>query len=212
MNVWRDGNPADPVLVLAHGSGQPADSDWMGRLTGLLVKAHLRVIRFDFEYMATAKRLGKNRPPPKVPVLVQEMKRVVELEKAAFVGGKSLGGRVASHLATEIPLQGWIAFGYPFHPPGKPDKLRTEHLPRCLCPGLVLQGERDPFGKRQEVEELSLPPDLIVSWISDGDHQLKPRKRDPATLEGNLEEAAGRTSDFMRGASSKRSRAGAGHK
>lgn len=205
MSLWRDGNQADPVLVLAHGSGQPADSDWMNQLTAALVGTRLRVVRMDFEYMATAKKLGKNRPPSRVPALVQEMAAIVKSEGAAFVGGKSLGGRVASHLATELSLQGWMAFGYPFHPPGKPEKLRTEHLPRCRCRGLILQGERDPFGHREQVEALELPSNLTVEWLTDGDHQLKPRKRSGATLEENLKRAAARASEFVHSAFIKRS-------
>ncbi len=169
----------------------------MNRLTARLVAKNLRVIRLDFDYMAQAKRSGKNRPPSRVPKLVEEFRQLAEQEQVAFVGGKSLGGRVASLLATQMELKGWVAFGYPYHPPGQPDKLRTDHLGRCRCPGLICQGERDTFGKREEVEAMELPDELRLAWMTDGDHQFKPRKYSSATLDDNLEQAAREASHFI---------------
>ena len=170
----------------------------MLRLTEVLNELGIRTHRFDFSYMTAAKEAGKPRPPSPLERLLGEYEAQVEqFSGPLVVGGKSLGGRVASHLATRLPLAGWVAFGYPFHPPGKPERLRTAHLDSCLCPGLVLQGERDPFGKRAEVESYQLPDSLEICWLQDGDHQLKPPKRSPASLEGNLEAAALATQRFL---------------
>jgi len=93
---------------------------------------------------------------------------------------------------------GGVCLGYPFHPPGKPDQLRTEHL-QCLdVPLLVLQGERDTFGRQEEVNGYALSPNLTVTWITDGDHSLKPRKRSGRTLDQNLAMALDAMDGFAR--------------
>lgn len=171
----------------------------MNSLVGELRGLKIEVERFDFEYMAVSRAQGKKRPPPSAEKLVDEYRSVArKLEgRALFVGGKSLGGRVASLLACELPVKGVVAFGYPFHPPGRPEKLRTEHLAHLLCPMLICQGEKDPFGTLAEVRTLSLPPTLELNWLQDGNHELSPSKRSEATLEGNLKRAAEATRDFM---------------
>lgn len=181
----------NPVLILAHGSGQPADSPWMNQLAQVLERRGLEIHRFNFAYMEAALKAGKPRPPSKLPTLIQEYEAQLQQfqGRRILVGGKSLGGRVASHLATRQSLAGVVAFGYPFHPPGKPEKLRTDHLPQLLCPMLVCQGERDPFGKREEVESYQLPDQVRIHWLPGGDHQFKPPKRLDTTLEANLEAA-----------------------
>ena len=187
-------------LLLAHGSGQPANSEWMLQLSSALEAEGIHVLRFNFHYMDLAQESGKPRPPSRLPVLLDEFRKQVAAceTKKLFIGGKSLGGRVASHLATESDdIAGVLAFGYPFHPPGKPDKLRTEHLPELKCPMLICQGERDPFGKRDEVEAYKLPALIRLEWLNDGDHQLKPRKRAETTLEENLQQAARAAKAFM---------------
>lgn len=191
---------SESLLILAHGSGQPCDSPWMNQLCETLGKHGIQTVRFNFEYMKKAQEAGKPRPPSRIPKLVEEFREVVKDHKAQrlFIGGKSLGGRVASVLATEDKVAGLVVFGYPFHPPGKPEKLRTEHLPRLRCPGLICQGERDPFGRREEVESYALGDRLELAWIPDGDHQLKPRKKSPTTREDNLGLAAERTAQFIR--------------
>lgn len=189
-----------PTLILAHGSGQPADSPWMLQLSAALEAHEIEVVRFNFNYMALAQQSGKPRPPSRLPALLEEFQKIVgECSGQPFVGGKSLGGRVASHLASQDGgLPGVVAFGYPFHPPGKPEKLRTDHLPNLKCPMLICQGERDPFGKRAEVESYDLPSQVEICWLCDGDHQLKPLKRSAATLESNLAAAAQRAASFMK--------------
>jgi predicted alpha/beta-hydrolase family hydrolase len=96
------------------------------------------------------------------------------------VGGKSMGGRVASMVADELhgagSVAGLLCLGYPFHPPGRPEQLRTKHLQALVTPALIVQGTRDVFGSREEVEGYSLSPAIRVLWLEDGDHDLKPRK------------------------------------
>lgn len=175
----------------------------MNGLAEALVAQGLHVVRFDFHYMTAAKKAGKPRPPARMPVLLEQFRELAQSHAGPlFIGGKSLGGRVATHLATEIEVAGVLAFGYPFHPPGKLDKLRTAHLAECLCPTLICQGERDPFGKRHEVEAYQLPPHFELCWLADGDHQFKPRKRSAATLEGNIEFAARAARQFVEEATS----------
>jgi predicted alpha/beta-hydrolase family hydrolase len=100
-------------------------------------------------------------------------------------------------LALSAPVDGVVAFGYPFHPPGKPEKLRTSHLADIACPVLICQGERDTFGKREEIAGYGLPGSLEFEWLPDGDHGFKPRKRSGETLEANLERAAAAAARFM---------------
>jgi predicted alpha/beta-hydrolase family hydrolase len=111
-----------------------------------------------------------------------------------LIGGKSLGGRVASLVTDEFYTSGMIAglvcLGYPFHPPGKPDQLRTQHLQNLQCPALIIQGERDPFGTRAEIEALALSKTISFAWIGDGDHDLRPRARSGLTHQENLAAAA----------------------
>ena len=119
-----------------------------------------------------------------------------------LIGGKSMGGRVASLLADELHAAGRIAglvcLGYPFHPPNKPDQLRTAHLQRLACPALVVQGERDPFGSRAEVEAMRLSPTIRFHWVGDGDHDLGPRGGSGYTRAGNLAAAADAVAAFAK--------------
>ena len=96
------------------------------------------------------------------------------------IGGKSMGGRVASMIADQLHASGRIAgllcLGYPFHPIGKPDQLRTAHLVEMRTPTLIVQGTRDLFGTREEVANYKLSKAIEIFWLEDGDHDLKPRK------------------------------------
>jgi hypothetical protein len=105
------------------------------------------------------------------------------------IGGKSLGGRMASLVADEAGARGLVCLGYPFHPPGKPEKLRVAHLKELATPALVLQGTRDALGSRSEVEGYALSPAIRVIWLEDGDHSFKPRASSGRTLTANLDVA-----------------------
>lgn len=211
MTVFLTAGPvrARTCLILAPGAGAPATSPWMERVSDLLSDAGLRVLRFDFAYMA-ARAAGVRRPPSRAEALVSEYEAAVEAARAELrsgqrlvVGGKSLGGRVASLAAQSLfdrrRISGLVCLGYPFHPPEKPEQLRTRHLAALTCPTLILQGERDPFGVPSEVAGYGLAPAIAVHWLRDGDHDLKPRKSSGATLESNLSEAVGTIVGFADG-------------
>lgn len=197
---------AEATLLLAHGAGAPMDSDWMTAMAGKIAAQGIRVARFEFGYMA-ARRDGSGKRPPPTPAnrLIGEYVGVitdVERTEKLFIGGKSLGGRMASMIAgkqfKDGKIAGLVCLGYPFHPPGQPDKLRTDHLERLESPTLICQGERDPFGTRDEVTAYPLSPNIAITWLTDGDHDLKPRKASGATFDGNLDLTAKVVADFIR--------------
>jgi predicted alpha/beta-hydrolase family hydrolase len=175
---------ARATILLAHGAGAPMDSASMNAAAAALAGAGFRVERFEFAYMA-ARRTGDGRkPPPRAETLKGEyLAAVEELAAAAplIIGGKSMGGRVASMVADELLGEGRIAgllcLGYPFHPPGKPTQLRTKHLETLRTPTLICQGTRDEFGTRDEVPGYKLSDMIEILWLEDGDHDLKPRKK-----------------------------------
>ena len=199
------GPPArDRVLVLAHGAGAPMDSPWMDAMAELLGERGIRVVRFEFAYMA-ARRDGTRRPNPRAEAVLDEYLAVVaQLRRenvVPVIGGKSFGGRVASMLADELyaagDIRGLVCLGYPFHPMGKPQQLRTAHLATLTAPALVCQGERDIMGTREEVAGYPLSPAIDIVWAPDGDHDLKPRKASGRTLGENLAAAADAVAGFM---------------
>ncbi len=173
---------AQATVLLAHGAGAPMESPAMHRLASTLAGAGFRVARFEFAYMA-ARRAGQRRPPPKGETLIPEYRAAVAALGARgtlIIGGKSMGGRVASMVADEFLADGAIAgllcLGYPFHPPAKPLQLRTAHLEHLRTPALIAQGTRDPFGTREDVAGYVLSPAIELLWLEDGDHDLHPRK------------------------------------
>ncbi|MEM8679694.1 MAG: alpha/beta family hydrolase, partial [Planctomycetota bacterium] len=115
------------------------------------------------------------------------------------ISGKSMGGRIASLVADESRVAGLVALGYPFHPVGKPDRLRTAHLAEIVTPTLILQGERDPFGTRDEVDGYNLGQQVRVEWIPDGEHSFKPRKSSGRTTEENWDQAIQAFAEFCAG-------------
>lgn len=210
LNENPPGGPALAHLLLAHGAGAPMTSPFLAKMTNLLVERGLRVSRFEFDYMAARRQGGKRRPPPKAELLVGEYdKAVAELSsrlapgEKLLIGGKSMGGRVASLGADALfgahRIAGLVCLGYPFHPPGKPEQLRTAHLQAIRCPTLIVQGERDPFGARAEIQSLKLAPAIRLHWAADGDHDLGPRGASGFTRSGNLAAAADAVCAFAQG-------------
>jgi uncharacterized protein len=118
------------------------------------------------------------------------------LQVARF-GGKSMGGRIASLIADEANVAGLVCLGYPFHPVGKPDQLRVKHLLTIKTPTLIVQGERDSFGSRDEVAAYNLPEGIRIHWLPDGDHSFKPRKKSGVTEDQNREAAIGEIGAFL---------------
>jgi len=117
-----------------------------------------------------------------------------------WIGGKSMGGRIASLIADEAGVRGLVCLGYPFRPPGAAPAVvekRTAHLRGLRTPALIVQGTRDPFGGPAEVAGYTLAPGIRVHWIEDGDHSLKPRKASGRTEAQNLEEAVATVAAFV---------------
>lgn len=200
-DLVENGPPSTPRLLLAHGAGAPMDSDFMNTVAERISAAGIQVIRFEFEYMAKRRRDGQRRGPDRTPKLIARFHEVlgqVGPAREVVIGGKSMGGRIATMIADDAGAAGALCLGYPFHPPGKPARLRTEHLKRIRTPTLIVQGTRDPFGTRDEVQTYSLGAAIELAWMADGDHSFKPRKKSGRTLEQNLADAADAAVEFIR--------------
>ena len=177
------------TVALAHGAGAPMDSPFMAVFAeGLATRGH-RVARFEFPYMA-GRREGRRRGPDSPRVLAETWLAVIAAlgAKRLVIGGKSLGGRVASMIADEAGVSGLLCLGYPFHPPGRPEKLRTAHLALLRTPSLIVQGTRDSLGNQIEVAGYALSSAIAFRWLEDGDHSFKPRKASGRTEAQNWAE------------------------
>jgi uncharacterized protein len=198
--------PMDAAVrfLCAHGAGAGMETPFLKTVAELLAERGVATYRFEFAYMA-ARRQGARKPPPKAERLMDEYRAAVAAVPAGaplIIGGKSMGGRVASMVADELfaagHIRGFACLGYPFHPPKKPEQLRTAHLLALACPALIVQGERDPFGSRAEVESYGLSPAIRFHWAGDGDHDLGPRGGSGFTRKGNLTAAADAVAEFAR--------------
>ena len=198
--------PADAPasLLLAHGAGAPMDSPFMEAITTGLAAKGWRVVRFEFPYMAQQRLSGRRRAPDRLPRLLECFRDQIALAsdgRPLLIGGKSMGGRIASLLVDQLhaegAVSGCICLGYPFHPQGKPDQLRTEHLCNLSAPTLILQGERDSFGRRGEVEAYGLAPQITLEWIPAGDHSFKPTRGSGLSEADNLAGAVARCDAFL---------------
>jgi uncharacterized protein len=188
-------------------------SPFLNKIAEALATCGVETTKFEFDYMAARRNGGKdnetkggNRPPPPMARLCKEYLAVIESLPAAdpphfYIGGKSMGGRVASLVAEELYCSGKIAglvcLGYPFHPPRKPETLRVAHLADLTCPTLIVQGTRDPLGTRAEVETYSLSAAISLVWLDDGDHDFKPRRASGHTQDRHIAAAAHAIANFM---------------
>jgi uncharacterized protein len=195
--------PTDALwtIALTHGAGVAMDSPFMEFFATKLGERGFRVVRFEFPYMASQRVTGNRKPPDREPVLRETWLNIVSMLgcEGLVIGGKSMGGRIASLIADEAGVPGLVCLGYPFHPEGKPDQLRVAHLESIKTPTLILQGERDPFGTQEEVAEYKLSSSIRVVWLKDGDHSFTPRKSSGRTEEENREEALGEIVAFVEG-------------
>lgn len=187
------------TVILAHGAGAGMDSDFLHAFACGLAAHGLRIVRFDFPYMVESRRIGKNRPPDRVAVLRQAWLDVLAANRTRtlFIGGKSMGGRIASLIADDQQVAGLICLGYPFHPPGRPERARVEHLLALSTPTLIVQGERDPFGSAAEVRDYPLSSRIRVHWLPDGDHSFRPRAASGLTQEANWRQAIDAVAGFV---------------
>jgi len=200
MDFLFDGPDDAPVtLALAHGAGAPMDSPFMAFFAEGLAARGVRVARFEFPYMAARRADGRKRGPDRPAVLLATWLDVIDRlggPKRLVIGGKSMGGRIASLVADEAGVAGLICLGYPFHPAGRPATLRTAHLGDLATPTLIVQGTRDPLGSRDEVAGYPLSAAIRLCWIEDGDHDLTPRQRSGRTQAQNWREAVGLAAGF----------------
>ena len=165
---------ASVTLVLAHGAGAPMDSEWMNAIATGVAADGFRVLRFEFPYMAERRTSGKRRPPDRQQVLLDAWRSAFAEagEGPTVVGGKSMGGRMASMIADEVSAAGLVCLGYPFHAPGKPEAPRVQHLEFLRTPALFVQGTADPFGTRDDVAGYTLSPAITIEWVEGGNHDL----------------------------------------
>jgi predicted alpha/beta-hydrolase family hydrolase len=191
---------ASSTLVLAHGAGAPMNSPFLNTVARGVARGGVRVARFEFPYMHARRDGGRRGAPDRGPVLEEAwIEAIAHLDGGArlVVGGKSLGGRIASMVADRAGVRGLVCLGYPFHPPGKPERLRTKHLEELRTPALIVQGTRDIFGSREDVAGYRLSESIRIAWIEDGDHSFKPRASSGRTESQNLAEAIARVLAFL---------------
>ena len=196
-----DGPVDAPVtLVLAHGAGAPMISPFLNTVARGVAQGGVRVARFEFPYMHARRQGGRRGAPDRGPILEETwLEAIASLGGGGrlVIGGKSLGGRIASMVADRAGALGLVCLGYPFHPPGKPERLRTQHLENLRTPALILQGTRDAFGSRKDVAGYRLSKAIRIVWIEDGDHSFKPRASSGRTEGQNLAEAITRVREFL---------------
>ncbi|MEZ8573384.1 alpha/beta fold hydrolase [Vibrio splendidus] len=200
-NVIIDGEDNPITFVFAHGAGAGMDHEFMQSVAKGLAFKGIRVIRFNFPYMIKRAEDGKRRPPDRAPKLLEAYQDIIEQCDAdkLVIGGKSMGGRMASHLSEVDKVAAMACLGFPFHPPGKPEKYKGEHLAELQKPCLILQGERDTFGKREEFADFDLSDSIRVEFIPDGDHSFKPRKSSGYTEQQNIALTVEKLSAFIKG-------------
>ncbi|KHT46268.1 alpha/beta fold hydrolase [Vibrio sinaloensis] len=195
-----NGELGKPLFVFAHGAGAGMDHPFMTAVAEGLASKGIQVVRFNFPYMIKRAEDGKKRPPDRAPKLLEAYQAViadVAGQKPVVIGGKSMGGRMASLLSGESQVAGVACLGFPFHPPGKPENYKGAHLAELDKPTLILQGERDTFGKKEEFSDFDLSSAVQVEFIPDGDHSFKPRKSSGYTEQGNIELAVEKLAQFI---------------
>ncbi len=194
------------TVILAHGAGAAMDSPFMNTIAAGLARSGLRVARFEFPYMRARREGGRRGAPDREPLLLEAWRAAIEAlggGQRLVIGGKSMGGRIASMVADEMRVRGLICLGYPFHPPGKPDRLRVKHLETLRTPALILQGTRDPLGRREEVATYRLSKRIQFGWLEDGDHSFKPRASSGHTEQEHLAIAIAAAANFVSGLAKK---------
>jgi len=201
------------LFIFAHGAGADKSHSFMENFTSLLNERDINVVRFNFPYMDKRLVDGRKYPPNRMPLLetcyqnlISEYLQDSTNSLPIFIGGKSIGGRVAAtlskHELSQVKsgnekgvqvthsIKGTFCIGYPFHPQKKPEKLRLEPLQETVIPILILQGERDTLGNRNEIENYTISSLCEVFYFEDGDHSLKPRVKSGYTHDQHLKTAA----------------------
>jgi hypothetical protein len=195
------GKASPLTVVLAHGAGAAMDSPFMNDIGRELSALSFRVVRFEFPYMQEYRKTRKRGRPDAPGVLEETWVRVVQQLGAPsrlVIGGKSMGGRIASMVADRLSVKGLVCLGYPFHPAGRPTTLRVAHLKGLQTPTLILQGDRDTLGNREEIAGYVFSAAIRVVFLVDGDHSFKPRKSSGRTPEQNFRQAVDEVASFCR--------------
>jgi len=205
-------NVENPIaqIIFAHGAGADMHHEFMEQITYLFNKANINVLRFNFPYMDKRIELGKRYPPDRMPKLIDCYESVInnfiendenEETLPLFIGGKSMGSRVAATIAgndnVSKIIQGVFCLGYPFHPPKKPEKLRLEPLQNTQRPVLIVQGERDTLGSLVEIMDYEVSGMCKTLFLTDGDHSLKPRVKSGFTQQQHMENAVHEIATFI---------------
>jgi predicted alpha/beta-hydrolase family hydrolase len=177
--------PSNATLVLAHGAGAPQQSAFITDFARGLSDRGVEVLTFNFLYTEQQRRV-----PDRTEKLDACYRAAVSAARlhfgrpGVFIGGKSMGGRIATHLAAAddadaLGINGVVALGYPLHPPGKPQQLRAAHLSRIRVPTLIVQGERDPFGTPAELQPVleTMSAEVTLHVVENGDHSLAPSRQ-----------------------------------
>ncbi|WP_284205234.1 alpha/beta family hydrolase [Psychromonas marina] len=204
-----DGPEDGPLFLFAHGAGAPCDSVFMQTIAEGLAQQGICVMRFNFDYMQQRVETGSRRPPERAPKLIQQFEDRIKLlnaeqKRPIVIGGKSMGGRMASLVASMFEenqlteIKGVACLGFPFHPVGKLDKLRIDHFPLVKQKQLIIQGTRDKLGSFEEVDNYNLPSIIEWLWLEDGDHDLKPRVKSGFTHDQHLQQAIQRLASFIK--------------
>ena len=204
-----DASPAGAVLILGHGAGAGQRHPWMVDCARALSALGLDIITFNFLYTEQRRHVPDRRPLLDAcyrAVIETVRQQVSNARRSLFIGGKSMGGRIATHVAAEahdLDVRGLVLLGYPLHPPGRPAERRDAHLPAVGLPMLFVQGSRDAFGTPTELQPvlatLSPPPTLHV--VDGGDHSFKIGKKDPARQTALLSEAQRAIVEWIRSVS-----------
>lgn len=211
MEVLTNGLADGPVCIFAHGAGADMRSDFITQVAEGMAARGIRVVRFNFPYMVKRDKDGKRRPPDRAPKLLSAYEDVIKaLNCPVVLGGKSMGGRMSTMLMAEnlqrekqdqLPILGSACLGYPFHAPKKDSKDRLDHLKELTAPLLIVQGTRDPMGNQEEVmgyqEEGRINAAIKLSWLEDGDHDLKPRKASGYSHQQHKESAIEQVAEFV---------------
>ena len=196
-------------MILTHGAGAGIDSEFMQKVSSGVEAGGVEVRMFEFPYMQLIRSENRRRPPDRMPKLIEAFELQLDkilsdlqgTEKNIFIGGKSMGGRVASLVGASNKynrsLSGVICLGFPFHPPKSPDKYRGEHLSDVLLPTCILQGERDTFGTRAEVDSYSYSDWVEIFYLNDGDHSFKPRVKSGYTMQDNYQATVSKMLEFI---------------
>ncbi|MFO6422900.1 alpha/beta fold hydrolase [Motilimonas sp. KMU-193] len=194
-----ESSTCEHTFILAHGAGAGMAHPFMAEIAKGVAEHGIRVVRFNFPYMQRMLAEERRLPPNKAPQLLAAFEQVIEqvADDNVVIGGKSMGGRMASHLLHLPQVKAGVFLGFPFHPVGKPERLKGEHLADTAKPCLLIQGERDTMGTQAEIMQYALSPLIQLAFLTDGDHSFKPRKASGVSYQQNMQQAIELTAKFI---------------